>query len=35
MKDFIAKEIGNRELLEYPPFSKTINIGISSKYENT
>ena len=30
---FYSEEIGNRELLEYPPFSKTINIGISSKYE--
>ncbi|WP_291256092.1 primosomal protein N' [Fusobacterium sp.] len=30
---FYESEIGNRELLEYPPFSKTINIGISSKYE--
>ena len=30
---FYKEEIYNRELLEYPPFSKTINIGISSKYE--
>ena len=30
---FYEEEIRNRELLEYPPFSKTINIGISSKYE--
>ena len=30
---FYTEEIGNRELLDYPPFSKTINIGISSKYE--
>ena len=30
---FYLEEISNRELLEYPPFSKTINIGISSKKE--
>ena len=30
---FYNEEISNRELLEYPPFSKTINIGISSKFE--
>lgn len=30
---FYSEEISNRELLEYPPFSKTINIGISSKKE--
>ena len=30
---FYKEEIYNREFLEYPPFSKTINIGISSKYE--
>ncbi|MGK4198392.1 replication restart helicase PriA [Fusobacterium sp. HC1336] len=30
---FYKEEIYNRELLEYPPFSKTLNIGISSKYE--
>lgn len=30
---FYKEEISNRELLEYPPFSKTINIGISSKNE--
>lgn len=32
-ESFYKEEIYNRELLEYPPFSKTINIGISSKYE--
>lgn len=30
---FYDEEIKNREILTYPPFSKTINIGISSKYE--
>lgn len=30
---FYLEEISNRELLEYPPFSKTINIGISSRKE--
>lgn len=30
---FFDEEIKNREILTYPPFSKTINIGISSKYE--
>ena len=30
---FYSEEISNRELLEYPPFSKTINIGISSRKE--
>ena len=30
---FYSEEVSNRELLEYPPFSKTINIGISSKKE--
>lgn len=30
---FYDEEISNRELLEYPPFSRTINIGISSKFE--
>lgn len=30
---FYKEEIGNREILSYPPFSKTINIGISSTYE--
>ncbi|MGF6905867.1 replication restart helicase PriA [Fusobacterium sp. PH5-44] len=32
-KKFYDVEISNRELLSYPPFSKTINIGISSKNE--
>lgn len=32
-ESFYSDEIKNRELLEYPPFSKTINIGISSKDE--
>ena len=32
-ESFYKDEIENRELLNYPPFSKTINIGISSKYE--
>ncbi len=32
-ESFYKEEIENRELLNYPPFSKTINIGISSKYE--
>ncbi|MGL5122845.1 MAG: replication restart helicase PriA [Fusobacteriaceae bacterium] len=31
---FYEKEIEERELLFYPPFSKIINIGISSNYEN-
>jgi primosomal protein N' (replication factor Y) len=31
--DFYRTEIKMRELLQYPPFSKTINIGISSKLE--
>ncbi|MDR3259888.1 MAG: primosomal protein N' [Fusobacteriaceae bacterium] len=31
--DFYRTEIKMRELLQYPPFSKTINIGISSKIE--
>lgn len=30
---FYKNEIENRELLSYPPFSKTINIGVSSRYE--
>lgn len=30
---FYKKEIANREILEYPPFSKTINIGLSSNNE--
>ncbi|MBC2855821.1 MAG: primosomal protein N' [Cetobacterium sp.] len=32
-ESFYNQEIENRELLEYPPFSKIINIGISSKKE--
>lgn len=32
-REFYEVEISNRELLSYPPFSKTINIGISSKNE--
>ena len=32
-KEFYDIEISNRELLSFPPFSKTINIGISSKNE--
>ncbi|MFK4784496.1 primosomal protein N' [Fusobacterium sp. MFO224] len=31
---FYREEIESRKLLEYPPFSKIINIGISSKDEN-
>lgn len=31
--EFYNYEIGIRELLQYPPFGKVINIGISSKYE--
>lgn len=31
---FYKEEIESRELLEYPPFSKILNIGISSKDEN-
>ena len=32
-KEFYDIEISNRELLLFPPYSKTINIGISSKNE--
>lgn len=32
-EEFYKEEINNRYLLEYPPFSKIINIGISSKDE--
>lgn len=32
--NFYEKEIEKRELLFYPPFSKLINIGISSESEN-
>lgn len=32
-EEFYKEEINNRSLLEYPPFSKIINIGISSKDE--
>ena len=32
-EEFYKYEIENRDLLEYPPFGKVINIGLSSKYE--
>lgn len=32
--NFYEKEIEKREILSYPPFSKIINIGISSSEEN-
>lgn len=32
--NFYEKEIEKREILSYPPFSKVINIGISSSEEN-
>ena len=33
--DFYNKEIEYRKILNYPPYSKIINIGISSQEENT